>query len=369
MTTLRRAALYAALTLPILIRPAHAEDGNGGVSYLQHNLVSDIAGLADRTDPNLVNAWGVAHPPAGPWWVNSNGSGLSILYDGSGAAFPAANPLIVTIPGPAAGTTSTPTGIVFNSTTAFQLTPGNAARFLFVTEDGTISGWNPAVDPTNAVIKVNNSPAAVYKGVTLGQVGAQNYLYAANFRAGTVDVYDSTFSPVSLAGNAFQDSQTPPGFAPFNVQNVGGDIFVTYAQQDAAKHDDVAGPGAGYVDEFTPSGALVRRFEHGPWLNSPWGVTMAPAGFGKLSGSVLVGNFGSGQIASYSSSGEFQGLMRGRRGKPITIDGLWGLGFGNGATAGPATTLFFAAGIQDEAHGLFGTLTPIPNGNGKGGGD
>jgi uncharacterized protein (TIGR03118 family) len=336
---------------------ALAQDG-----YMQHNLVSDLPGMADHTDANLVNAWGLTHPPTGPWWVNANGTGLSSLFDGTGAAFPVAQPLVVTIPGPAAGASSAPTGIAFNATTDFQITPNNAARFLFATEDGTIAGWNPAANPTNAVIKVNNSPSAVYKGIALGQINFQNVLFVANFRSGAVEAYDPNFNFINLQPGAFVDSEVPPGFAPFNVQNVNGDLFVTFAKQDAAKHDDVAGPGLGYVDEFTPEGALVRRFEHGRWLDSPWGVTTAPADFGKLSGRVLVGNFGSGQIASFSPSGEFQGMMRGRRGKPITIDGLWGLGFGNNATAGPANVLFFTAGIQDEAHGLFGTLTPIPKG-------
>lgn len=359
----RSGAIFVGVAL--LAGAAFSEDGNN-TAYTQHNLVSDLPGLADHTDSNLVNPWGIVHPPAGPWWVNTNGTGLSILYDGNGAAFPATNPLVVTVPGPAPGTTSAPTGIVFNGTTDFPLAAGAPARFLFVTEDGTISGWNPSVDPTHAILKVNHSPAAVYKGAAMGQMNGQNILYVANFRGGGVEAYDGNFAPVALSPGAFQDAQVPAGFAPFNVQNLGGNLFVTYAKQDDAKHDDVAGPGLGYIDEFTPGGALVMRLEHGPWLNSPWAVVMAPAGFGKLSGRLLAGNFGSGQIASYDpASGEFEDLMRGRRGKPITIDGLWGLGFGNNATAGPATTLFFAAGIQDEAHGLFGALTPVPQGQGQ----
>jgi uncharacterized protein (TIGR03118 family) len=333
---------------------ALAENG-----YVQHNLVSDLSGMADHTDVNLVNAWGISHPGTGPWWVNANGTGLSVLYDGTGAGFPIAKPLVVTVPGPTTGTSSTPTGTVFNGTTDFKIAPNNAARFLFATEDGTISGWNSAVDATHAVIKVNNSPAAVYKGITLGQIRSQNVLYVANFRSGGVEVYDPDFKLINLQSGAFTDPDIPLGFAPFNVQNLNGDIFVTFAKQDSTKHDDVAGPGLGYVDEFAPDGTLVRRLKHGHWMNSPWGVTLAPAGFGKLSGRILVGNFGSGQIASFSPSGDFKGMMRGKRGKPITIDGLWGLGFGNDANAGPANVLFFTAGIQDEAHGLFGTLAPI----------
>ena len=333
-------------------------------AYVQHNLVSDLPGMADHTDAKLVNAWGLVHPATGPWWVNANGTGVDILYDGTGAPAPTASPLVVTIPGPVVGTTSTPTGVVFNGTTDFQLATGSPARFIFATEDGTIAGWNPAVNATNAVIKVNHSPGAVYKGIAMAQMGTQNVLYVANFRGGSVDAYDASFNLMTLAAGAFVNPRMPAGFAPFNVQNVAGDIIVTYAKQDPTLHDDVAGPGLGYVAEFKPDGSLVRRFAHGPWLNSPWGIIVAPAGFGKLSGDVLIGNFGSGQIASFSASGKFQGMMRGQHGKPITIDGLWGLGFGNNATAGPANVLFFAAGIQDEAHGLFGTLTLVPGGHG-----
>ena len=337
--------------------PAFADDG-----YRQHNLVSDLPGMADRTDPNLVNAWGIEHSATSPWWVNANGTGKSILYDGTGAAFPAAAPLVVTIPPPAGATgSSTPTGIVFNGTTDFELAPNTPARFIFATEDGAIAAWNPAVDATNAIVKVPDSPAAVYKGITLGVMGGKNVIYAANFRAGTIDVFDASFAPVALAAGVFQDPRIPEGFAPFNVQNIGGSIFVTYAMQDPTKHDDVAGPGNGFLDQYNGDGALIMRFRHGHWMNSPWGIALAPAGFGKLSGRLLLGNFGSGQIAAFElRSGEFHGMLRGRRGKPITIDGLWGLKFGNGANAGPANVLFFAAGIQDEAHGLFGTLTPIP---------
>ncbi len=331
----------------------------GKQGYVQHNLVSDIAGLADRTDSNLVNPWGLVHSATSPWWVNANGTGLSLVYNGNGAPFPTASPLVVTVPPPGVTGTSAPTGIVFNGTMDFQVGPNMAARFIFATEDGTISGWNPAVDPTHAILMVNHSPDAVYKGLALGNIGGQNVLFTANFRHGSVDVFDKEFKPVTMPVGAFIDAMVPQGFAPFNVQNIGGAILVTFAKQDATGHDDVAGPGLGYVDAFAPNGALLMRFRHGPWLNSPWAVAVAPQGFGQLSGRLLVGNFGSGQIASFDlATGEFNGMLRGRRGKPITIDGLWGLGFGNGATAGSSTTLYFSAGIQDEAHGLFGTLTP-----------
>lgn len=349
---------HVAMTLAIalaLAAPAFGEQG-----YVQHNLVSDIPGLADRTDMNLVNPWGVVHSASSPWWVNANGTGLSLVYDGNGAPFPAASPLVVTIPPPGVTGTSAPTGIVFNATADFQVAPGKISIFIFATEDGTISGWNPTVDLAHAITKVNNSPGAVYKGLALGSLNGRNVLFAANFRGGSVDVFDTSFSPVAMSASAFMDANLPQGFAPFNVQMMGGMVFVAFAKQDATLHDDVAGPGLGYVDAFSSDGRLLMRLEHGPWLNSPWAVVMAPKSFGKLSGRLLVGNFGSGQIVSYdAASGEFKGMLRGRRGKPITVDGLWGLGFGNDANAGPSATLYFTAGIQDESHGLFGTLTPI----------
>jgi uncharacterized protein (TIGR03118 family) len=196
--------------------------------------------------------------------------------------------------------------------------------------------------------------------LTLGSLGGQNVLFAANFRNGSVDVFDKNFNPVTMPAGAFKDATVPQGYAPFNVQNISGTIFVAFAKQDATLHDDVAGPGFGYVDAFMPNGTLLMRLEHVRWLNSPWGVTLAPQGFGQMSGRLLVGNFGSGQIAAFNpASGEFERMLKGQHGKPITIDGLWGLGFGNDASAGASTALFFSAGIQDEAHGPFGTLTPI----------
>ncbi len=336
--------------------PALGEQG-----YVQHNLVSDIAGLADHTNPNLVNAWGVTRSATGPWWVNAADAGVSIVLDGTGAAIPTANPLVVMVPAAGGTGMGSPTGIVFNGTSDFALATGRPARFIFATEDGTISGWNSGVNPTHAVIKVDNSVSAGYKGLAMGSMDGHNVLYAANFRAGSVDVFDTNYSPVSMPAGAFHDAMIPDGYAPFNVQNIGGTIFVAFAKQDEEHEEEVAGPGLGYVDQFTPAGTLVMRLRHGPWFNAPWAVTMAPPQhFGQLSGRLLVGNFGSGQIASFdAATGEFEGMLRGNRGKPITIDGLWGLEFGNGGTAGSATTLYFAAGIQDEAHGLFGTLTAI----------
>jgi len=224
------------------------------------------------------------------------------------------------------------------------------------------------VNATNSVIKVSHPGTAIYKGVTIAQAGGVNFLYVANFFNGTVDVYDTNYVQVTtLPVGAFTDPNLPEGFAPFNVQNIGGDIFVAYAKQDDDRKDEVAGRKLGYVDVFDGSGTLLQRFENGPWMNAPWGLALAPTagiGFGKASGKLLVGMFGSGQIATFDPvTGEFEGLLRDRHGKPIQIDGLWALRFGNNGGAGPSTTLFFTAGIDDEQHGLFGTITPIPKKN------
>ena len=327
--------------------------------YTQTNLVSDQSGLATFTDPNLVNPWGLSRSSTSPWWAANNGTGTSTLYNGNTGV---ASSLIVAIPAASGSEPGVPTGTVFNGTTDFQLTPGNAARFLFVTEDGTISGWNPAVDATHAVIKVT-SPDAVYKGVAIASEGGARFLYVTNFAKRRIEVFDSSFHRVHLGGGdgRFEDHRIPRSFSPFNVQNIGGDLYVTFARRDPATNDDVAGPGLGYVDVFSPSGRLLRRLEHGPWLNGPWGVALAPGDFGAFSHNLLVGQFGSGEIAAYDvATGAFLGEVRDTSDHVLAIEGLWALGFGNGGNAGPLNTLFFTAGIEDEAHGLFGTLTTVP---------
>ena len=330
--------------------------------YKQTNLVSDIPGMATVTDSNLVNPWGMSRSSGSPWWVSDNGPGLATLYNGAGAP----QALVVTIPG-ADGGGGTPTGQVFNGTTDFQLTPGNSAIFIFVTEDGTISGWNPKVNGTVAQIKENTHSTSVFKGVALAtsmtHSGAMaNFLYVADFRKGRVAVYDTNFHRVGLGEDAFQDEELPHGFAPFNVQNIGGDIYVAFAQQDSEKHDEVDGPGLGYVDVFSTSGRLLRRLQHGAWLNGPWGMTQAPSDFGTFSHNVLVGQFGSGQIAAYDAvTGKFRGLLNDATNNPIAIDGLWDIAFGSGGGSGSATALFFTAGLNHEADGLFGTITAVEN--------
>jgi uncharacterized protein (TIGR03118 family) len=342
-----------------LVSPVRVAASDGPAHYQQTNLVSDLPGVAAVTDPNLVNPWGLSRSATSFWWVSDNGMGLSTLYSGTGAK----QSLVVTIPNAAGGTDpSAPTGTVFNGTaTDFLVAPGKSAHFLFSTEEGSIAGWNSG---TTAVIVVNNAGTAVYKGLTLAQLNGANTLYAANFMGGTVDVFDREFHPVTLGADAFHDPMIPGNYAPFNVQAIGGSLYVTFAQKEAGSIDEVHGPGKGFVDVFSPSGVLEKRLRWGAWFNAPWGVAMAPADFGEFSNLILVGQFGSGKIAAFDpDSGEFRGLMRSEHGRPLMIEGLWALSFGNGANAGPTNTLFFTAGIDDEAHGLFGTLTPLNGGD------
>ena len=289
-----------------------------------------------------LSSRGLARSSTSPWWVSDNGAGLSTLYNGTGNI----DSLVVTIP----PSGSRPTGVVSSGGSGFQ------ARFIFVSEDGRITTWNTS-NPTNAVVRVDKSAEnAVYKGVAIANNKGINYLYVANFHQGSIDVFDTNFNKVSLGDN-FKDSKIPKGFAPFNIVNINGALFVTFAKQDAQKHDDVAGPGLGFVDKFNSDGKLLMRLKNGPWMNSPWGVALSPNNFGKLSNKLLVGNFGSGQIATFDpEKGNFNGFFKDDEGR-ITIDGLWALAFGNDATAGPSNVLFFTAGIGDEKHGLFGTIS------------
>lgn len=327
--------------------------------YQQHNLVSDGFVPADHFDAKLVNGWGVAFNPFGPIWVADNNSGVSTIYDGLGIAAP----LVVNIPSPgnSAGG-GTPTGIVFNASAGFEVSQGNPARFIFATEDGLIAAWSPTADATHAITVVNNSAgAAVYKGLALSAGGTGSLLYAADFRNARIDVFDSSFKPVALQMGAFFDPNLPAGFAPFGLQAINGNIYVAYAKQDAARHDDVAGKGFGFVNVFDPNGQLIRRVVSGGRLNAPWGMTLAPAGFGKFSNRLLVGNFGDGRINAYDlATGQFVGRLKAPGGRPIQIDGLWGIAFGKGFASAPVNTLFFAAGPGDELHGLYGRIDVAP---------
>ncbi len=327
--------------------------------YFQESLVSDLPGVANHTDPNLVNPWGIAYGPTTPFWIAGNHLGVSTIYDGNGVQARTA----VAIPGPTGSKLpGAPTGIVFNSsTTDFAVAPGQPAKYIFATEDGTIAAWN---NGAAAVLKVDLSAlGTVYKGLALGSSNKKNYLYAANFNAARVDVFDANFAPASVGGS-FTDPNLPAGFAPFNVQNVGGKLYVTYAKPDAAKHDDVSGPGNGYVNVFDTGGKLLQRFASQGPLNSPWGVVLAPAGFGGFGGALLVGNFGDGLINAFNpATGAWLGALRDGSGKALAIEGLWGLTFGNGSKGGDRHTLYFTAGIKGggkvEDHGLFGSITPI----------
>jgi uncharacterized protein (TIGR03118 family) len=333
-------------------------------------------------DPVLQNAWGVAFSPAGsPFWVNDNATGCATLYLGDGTK----QALQVSIPLPGnivpmtscktvdpnnPPTNAAPTGIVWNPSSAFVV-PGTTiqAAFIFDTEDGTLSAWAGGLpsNPNNAVIAVDNSASgAVYKGLAFGVNVHGTFLFATNFNAGTVDVFgpngsDGLFTPATTDGG-FADPDIPAGFAPFGIETVDGNLFVTYAKQNAAKHDDVAGPGNGFVDVFDTDGHLLQHFaSHGP-LNSPWGVTRASFAFGRFSGDILVGNFGNGKINVFNSRGQFIDELDRPNGKPLVIDGLWKLTLGGGRTSSP-DTLYFTAGPNDEKDGLFGTITPVSGGD------
>jgi len=349
-------SIGAALALAFALgsMPLIAQHGKTG--YVQHNLVSDGAIAADHTDPNLVNAWGVAFNPNGVAWVANNGTGTSTLYDGDG------NPqsLVVSIPTPTADSGGRPTGIAYNASSGFVVTGASGSgpsRFLFATEDGVIAGWSPAADTTHAIMAIDSSPGhAIYKGLALSAGGTGQLLYATDFHNGKVDVFDSTFAPVTLSGS-FTDSTLPAGFAPFGIQAIGGDVYVTYAQQDADAEDELHGKGLGYVDLYDANGNLLQRIASRGALNAPWGVALAPASFGALGSSLLIGNFGDGRINAFDTfrGGPLGSLLDANR-RPIQIDGLWGIAFGNGLANQPTNTLFFAAGPNDEANGLYGRI-------------
>jgi uncharacterized protein (TIGR03118 family) len=387
---------YAKLSAAVVLATFAIPNLTPAQHYTQTNLISDLPGMAAHIDPNLKNCWGLTRSPTGsPWWIANNNSGTSTLDDGNGnpinqfveANGSTSNFVVVPPPGFAApGTPSTPTGIVFNgSPTDFLLNkgkpPGRPAIFIFATEDGTISGWNPAVNllpggnppSPNAVLEVDNSDngsanSAVYKGMTSGEINGKKFLYVANFRSARVEVYDTNFqrvrfdedAHVRFGEDAFEDDRIPRDFAPFNIQNIGGSLFVTYAKQDAARHDPVGGAGLGFVDIFSTTGKFQGRLEHGDWMNAPWGVVWTPRDFGEFSNTILVGNFRSGWIAAFNGfTKKFIGFVLRPDNSRVFIDGIWSLTFGNNGTAGSSTTLWFSAGINNEVDGLFGTLTPI----------
>jgi len=352
-------------------------------AYAVTPLVSNLSGHAQHIDPILKNAWGIAFSPAGsPFWVNDNATGCSTLYDGTGVKVTALQ-VSIPLPGnivpasscqphdpsqPSNPTTATPTGIVWNPAAAFVV-PGTKipAVFIFSTEDGTISAWAGGLNPRdNAVIAADESAnGSVYKGLAYGVNAKGPFLFATNFHNGTVDVFgpngsDGLFTKVTTLDGHFTDPELPRGYAPFNIANIDGDLFVTYAKQDAQKHDDVAGAGHGFVDVFDTDGHLIRRFESRGRLNSPWGITRASFAFGPYSGKILIGNFGDGRINVYNNDGTFVDQLEDTHGKPLVIDGLWTLTLGGGLNSS-SDTLYFSAGPGDETNGLFGTITPVPS--------
>ncbi len=323
-----------------------------GATYHQRNLVSDQPGMAETVDPNLVNAWGMSHGPDTPLWVSDNGTDVSTLYSGAVGGSPVSTvPLVVSIPGGA------PTGQVFNDTGAFTVPgTGQPSAFIFAGEDGFLSAWNPAVsDPTKAV-QVAHTPGAIYKALALVHSPFGPELLAANFHDNRIDVFDRAFHRVQ-ADFLYRDRTLPSNYAPFNVAEIGNRVVVTYAQQKPDRVDDLAGRGHGFVDVYTNYGHLVRRLVTRGLLNSPWGLTLAPANFGVFSGALLIGNFGDGEIHAYSlGTGALLGTLRDVNRQPLVIDGLWGLLPGD-PSAGGTDAVWFSAGPQDESHGLLGLLT------------
>jgi uncharacterized protein (TIGR03118 family) len=360
MRSIRTAAI-AAIVLSLSGTAATVEGAS--VSVIQTNLVTDNPAVnpAQITDAHLVNPWGVSFAPGGPFWVSDNQTGLSTLYSVDAAGAVTKVNLEVTIPGAPGGGSGTPTGEVFNA--------GNGAGafnrnlFLFVNEDGTVSGWRGALG-TTAEILATGMTANVYKGATEETVAGHTYLLAANFRAGTIDVFKGDTGAPNLTGN-FLEPSLPAGYAPFNIQLLGGKLYVTYALQDSMKHDDAPGAGNGFVAAFDANGNFLGRVASGgnpsSPLNSPWGLAIAPSSFGSLAGDLLVGNFGDGKINAYNlATNSFDGQLTRPNGQPLVIDGLWALTVGGSGSDGNPQTVYFTAGPNDEMDGLFGALTAVP---------
>lgn len=332
-----------------------------------------------QSNAHLVNAWGLAATPTSFWWVANNGSGTTSLLDATGTPNPALP--FVTVTG-AGGAQGVPTGVVAYTGSNFKVTGANGsatARFLFAAEDGTISGWAPGSTATTIAVD-HSAQGEVFKGLAYASTQSGDRLYATDFHDGRVEVFDGSFAPVVTTGD-FTDPRLPAGFAPFGIQVVSSTVIVTFAKQDAAAHDDVQGRGLGVVSAFDADGNFLRRIAGGGKLNAPWGIALAPADFGKQSGKLLVGNFGDGHVIAYRISfpvtasledddeGQEGQFLIGDRKGPLTIEGLWGIAFGNGSKAGPKNALYFAAGPGDEAHGAFGRIDPVTGGTGGDSGD
>jgi uncharacterized protein (TIGR03118 family) len=354
----------ASLRLMLLaLAPALLPAATG---YLAHNLIADTAGVADFTDPNLVNPWGISITASSPFWLCDGGTGLSTVYTSSATTF-AVSATKAIIPPSGNGANTVCAGIVANSTTGFTVSTATvaarASSFIFATEGGTLSGWSSGVDATHAQMAVDNSAAgAVYKGLALVTTTTPTaQLYAANFSKGTIDVFDANWKPVTLAASAFTDPAIPTGFAPFNIQLLNGSLYVTYAKQGTTKVFDAPGVGNGYVDVYDVNGKLLQHLVSQGTLNSPWGVQLAPATFGQFGGALLVGNFGDGLIHAFDpATGALLGTVQDQSGNNIRIDGLWGLQFGNGGSGGDVNSLYFTAGPSSQRHGLFGIIVSAP---------
>ena len=354
------------LLLPVvaatLLAAGTASSFAASTRYTQTNLVSDGTIPAAHVDSLLVNAWGIVFNPTGFVWVNAADGGVSVLYDGAGNPAPPGNRLVVQIPSAnnVYDPLGNPTGIVYSgSNSEFLVAPGAPARFIFASEQGIISAWAPAVDPTHAIF-MRQTPGAVYKGLALAGNGSGNFLYAADFLGGKIDMFDNTFKPVDTTGR-FVDPHLPANFSPFNIQAIQGDLYVMYAFHEPGDDEETPGPGLGIVNVFDANGQLIRRVATRGKLNAPWGVALAPASFGGFADRLLIGNFGDGAINAYDAhNGNFKGQLRDPSGKPLRIDGLWGLAFGNGVSGQLTSTLYFTAGPEEESHGLYGSITAVP---------
>jgi uncharacterized protein (TIGR03118 family) len=338
-----------------------------GQEYTQTNLVANIAGVAPITDPDLVNPWGMSRSSGSPWWISDNLTGVSTLYSGPGTK----EALTVTIPAATTGLKGTPTGTIYNgSKTDFLLAAGTPALFLFATLDGQIVGWNSAA---GAKAMVKNTDGSAYTGLTSIKVDGRLYLLAANFTKGRVDVFDNAFRPVNVAAGLLTDSQLPANYVPFNVQAIGSVVVVTYVLHEPGNQFETDGPGMGRVDVYSDEGRLLIRLQNGVWLNSPWGVALAPTDFGAYSHDLLIAQWGgggtsqsSGYIAAYDLSGSFKGVLEDAAGNPLAINGIWDISFGNfslnnyDGAGSPSPELYFTAGPVHGAGGLLGYLTAIP---------
>ena len=343
---------FAALTIALVFGASGAGAARSFVAYNLYPLVSDSSAVtAPLTDGSLVNGWGLSASATSPWWTSNNKTNTSTLYSGVGSK----SALTVTLTGGPTGTVANANGADF---VVSQNGSSSSARFLFATQAGQIMGWAPTVSATAAVTAVDNSASgAEFDGLAT----LNDQLFATDFHNAKVDTFDASFKPLSLP---FSDPNIPKGWAPFGIQALNGNIFVTYAEQDTAKKVDLPGGGLGYVDEYSPTGTLIGRVaskgnSHAP-LNAPWGLALAPANFGAYSGDLLVGNFGNGRISAYqqqpSGKWAYKGQIRTANGASIAIDGLWGISFGNGASSGPTNNLYFLAGPTGQTHGLFGFI-------------